>query len=489
MPVWFSASRSNQTSTLSGITTCRCPNQNPRLSRFGRGFSLKFVDWQWWYNQFGNGVWLWREFCLFPNRLFSSLMIVPRACFYQSVLCYNHSKHFSTPLKRTEMKNRKKYPCTIKGVYYESEQVAANALGINTATLRSRLSSQKFPEYTSEYYHKIRLYRASCVVAGVEYESIIYAVKKLGISYGEMIKRLHSFDYPDYVSARHPKIKYAPKNPSRTCTINGVEYKSLTDAAKDLGISNKSLKNRLLSPNFPDHISKHYPKRPRKFPDPKTQSCTIDGVKYKSLTGAANDLGISLPTLRNRLFSPKFPGYMSEHYSKRLEKIKKYACVINGTEYESLSAAANDLGISKETLKYRLRSPNFPGYISEHHPKRLERKAHSCTINGVEYKSLTEAAKDLGITGNVLKNRLRSPNFPDHISQHCPKRPRKPPERKTRSCTIGGIEYESLSSAARDLGISKTALKNRLRSSNFPGYISKHHPKYLEKNRKYKLEK
>lgn len=148
----------------------------------------------------------------------------------------------------------KKYPCTIDGIEYESEQVAANALGINAATLRGRLSSPKFPEYTSEYYHKIRLHRVPCVVAGVEYESITSAVKKLEISYGEMIKRLHSFDYPDYVSVRHPKIRFTPKNPSISCTINGIEYKSLTSAAKDLGISLSTLRYRLGSSNFPGYV-------------------------------------------------------------------------------------------------------------------------------------------------------------------------------------------------------------------------------------------
>ena len=317
------------------------------------------------------------------------------------------------------MKNRKKYPCTIKGVYYESEQVAADALGINTTILRNRLRSKKFPEYTSEYYHKIRLYRVSCVVAEVEYESITSAVKKLGISYGEMIKRLHSFDYPDYVSARHPKIRYTPKNLSISCTINGIEYKSLANGAKDLGITSNVLKNRLRSPNFPDYISEHHPKRPRGSTERKTHSCTIGGIEYESLSAAAKGLGISLSTLKNRLLSPNFPDYASKHYPKRPVEIKKLPCTVDGTEYESLSAAAKDLGIGIETLKHRLRSPNFPDHISKHHPKRPlkspERKTRSCTIGGIEYESLVDAAKNLGISTQTLGYRLGSSNFPGYV--------------------------------------------------------------------------
>ena len=48
---------------------------------------------------------------------------------------------------------------------------------------------------------------------------------------------------------------------------------------------------------------------------------------------------------------------------------------------------------------------------------------------------------------------------------------------KKRTYTIDGIRYESMNVVAKDLGVSPVTVRNRLQSPNYPGYVSKRHPK------------
>ena len=121
-----------------------------------------------------------------------------------------------SPASKLKGKRRKsaEKSCTIKGVKYESQKSAAEALGLDVGVLRYRLKSSNFPEYVSAHHKKMNVNkgyaRIGCSVAGVEYNSVRYAQLTLGISHYEMMYRFTSLDYPNYI---HPHIA---KKPSKT---------------------------------------------------------------------------------------------------------------------------------------------------------------------------------------------------------------------------------------------------------------------------------
>ena len=395
----------------------------------------------------------------------------------------NHPDH--TSRHRSKFPSEPKgHPCVVDGVEYESETAAADALGTSPSTMRYRLRSSAFPEYISQYHPKVakKSQDLPCTVKGVEYESQKAAAKALGIGQSSLQARLCSPNYPDHVSRHHPKTE--AKTRGQPCTVNGVRYKSKIAAAKALGISEGSLQARLCSSRFPEYISQYHQKIDV---ERKERPCRINGVEYDSEGTAAEALGMDAGALRDRLRSVSFPEYTSEYHRKVRVRTGKYPCQIDGIEYESQLVASKALGILAGTLRNRLLSPHYPQYISKHHPKREAKpRGYPCVVEGIEYESEQAAGNALGIHSTLVAHRLRSPNFPEYISKRLPKRPPKVAIRPfEQPCTVGGIEYKSETAATKALGISKSSLRSRLRSPNFPEYTSRYHAKVADRSRKH----
>ena len=224
---------------------------------------------------------------------------------------------------------------------------------------------------------------------------------------------------------------------------------------------------------------------------------------------AAKDLGVSSATVLNRLQSPNFPGYVSKDHPKRKPRKaqdRSSPCTIDGVRYESIRAAAEALELGVDTLKVRLQSSNYPGYVSKHHPKKSRRKyvmskrpyvqrRCPCTINGIKYGSIKEAANALGFYTSGLRIRLASSNFPDYICKHIPKQKRRAPV--IVHCVIKGVEYDSIGTAARKLGKNSEWVIRRLRSFDCPDYVCEEYPKdesikfykYEVRGKRYKTAK
>lgn len=145
---------------------------------------------------------------------------------------------------------KKKQPCTIDGVHYKSGYAATKALGISIGKLLTRLQSSNFPEYVSKHHPK-RHTRGfvPCSVAGVEYKSIGYAARDLGIHYNEMTHRLVSPDYPDCVCEKRPKRP--PK--AFKYEVKGKQYKTLQEAANVEGVTKERIRQRLNDPSYTNH--------------------------------------------------------------------------------------------------------------------------------------------------------------------------------------------------------------------------------------------
>lgn len=110
---------------------------------------------------------------------------------------------------------------------------------------------------------------------------------------------------------------------------------------------------------------------------------------------------------------------------KRQEPRRVKIVIINGQIYDSIISASEKLNIPAPTINYRTTAKTFPNYaaadamteaikISEEQKSTdnkhviVNSKNRKCTIEGVDYDSLTEAAKALGVCVQVVMYRCNS---------------------------------------------------------------------------------
>ena len=294
-----------------------------------------------------------------------------------------------------------KKSCTINGVCYESGKAASDALGIPLGTLRNRLISHGFPEYRSRHHPKRDFggtYRL-CSIAGVEYRSIASACRELELSPYKIKTRLASLDYPDYVCADIPKKPSVPrKGKGYPCTIDGIDYDSEQAAADALGCYTSGLRIRLQSSNFPEYVSKHRPKKERRT----FVSCSVAGVEYRSIGDAAREAGVHYREMVRRLVSPDYPDYVCD---KRPKRFPKHVFMVNGRKYFTLQEIADVEGLTRERIRQKVNDPSYvhyrrllPSDLPAPKPERKFGKAkdESCGVAGVAYESRHAVAEASG---------------------------------------------------------------------------------------------
>lgn len=96
-------------------------------------------------------------------------------------------------------------------------------------------------------------------------------------------------------------------------------------------------------------------------------------------------------------------------------------------------------------------------------------------IHGVEYPSIIEASKQLGINDRTISTRLRSKFNGDYLYKGVPKEVKKVVNRKRKRVSICGVEYESCIAAISATGISGALITRRCQSDKWPMYF------YLDK--------
>lgn len=148
--------------------------------------------------------------------------------------------------------------------------------------------------------------------------------------------------------------------------------------------------------------------------------------------------------------------------------MEKQPCTVNGIVYESENAAARALGLSVPALLYRLRSSNFPEYISKYHSKIQHKKNPQirCTIMGVEYASINEASVKLGMHFGLIARRLQSFDYPDYVCNDKPKKS-KP---VTPRYAVNGQRYGTLKEIAETESLTQERIRQRMNDPKYPEY-------------------
>ena len=179
---------------------------------------------------------------------------------------------------------------------------------------------------------------------------------------------------------------------------------------------------------------------------------------------------------------------------KKSLKSFKYSYTVHGKKYSTLREIADVEGVTEERIRQKMNDLSYAEYqrfLPDGSPafklkgKRRKWLAKSCTINGVKYESQKSAAEALGLDVGVLRYRLKSSNFPEYVSKTHPKiNVRKGHARI--GCSVAGVEYNSVRSAQIALGISHYEMMYRLASLDYPDYIHPHIAKKSSTTRRYK---
>lgn len=96
-------------------------------------------------------------------------------------------------------------------------------------------------------------------------------------------------------------------------------------------------------------------------------------------------------------------------------------------------------------------------------------------IHGVEYPSIIEASKQLGINDRTISTRLRSKFNGDYLYKGVPKEVKKVVNQKRKRVSIDGVVYETRDAAAKAVGVCATLITRRCQSDKWPMYF------YLDK--------
>lgn len=113
-------------------------------------------------------------------------------------------------------------------------------------------------------------------------------------------------------AAARKKIRDKTENKIKI-SVDGVVYESVTEAARITGVGKGTLFYRSGSSKFTNVFLIKDSDNKIRGKGAKPTPVIISGVIYESMDQAARSLGVSSPTIRNRINSDKWPGYQFCH--------------------------------------------------------------------------------------------------------------------------------------------------------------------------------
>ena len=208
-----------------------------------------------------------------------------------------------------------------------------------------------------------------CVWNGIEYESLSAAAKANGVAQSTMGTRIAK----GYI--RDGNIKIGPGAYTVPCEWNGVDHHAIVDAAKH----NRVYYNKM-----------HWRIRTGKTSDKDLSTdcnpipCEWEGKEYPSIIEAARDNEINFSSLRNWIHA----GFTS---AEDIDKRHFW----DGRWYRTYEQIAEKEGVSVQTVRY---------WIKKGCQSRKESYRRMIRINGVEYGTQRIAAKSLGVSHQAISS-------------------------------------------------------------------------------------
>lgn len=213
------------------------------------------------------------------------------------------------------------------------------------------------------------------------------------------------------------------------CTWNGVEYRSIAEAARACGVNLATMQERLANGATCDEDLR-----------PRFRAVVYNGIEYASIKAAAIANGLTYSAMKARI-QRDHTGDETMGYSNPYEW--------NGITYKTVSAAARALGVSIGAVEFRKRS----GYTCD---ADLVGRSRLVTWNGVEYPSVRAAADANGVNYATMRSRIQAGMTGDGDIQQS--------QFKPKSIQVDNLVFASLNDAARHFNVTVSGVSYWLKT-------------------------
>lgn len=232
-------------------------------------------------------------------------------------------------------------------------------------------------------------------------------------------------------------------------TFNGVEYRTQAEAAETLGCSVATISN--YAKKGITEIPKIVPRRKTKKAN-KIHPVTLNGVEYGSLTEAAKALGYSVATISN--YTKKGITELEPRAEKKTAKRQKI--IVDGVEYKSIHDAEIKI-YGKYTSRLYNRVMRSETEFTAH-PELVRKNAVKVVDStGKEYCSISEMERAIGVSQGTVSKRLKNGTL--NTPHRLPSISSANGKRRCRYW-YQGIIYDSMNYAKKYLHHGKEWIKN-----------------------------
>ena len=173
-----------------------------------------------------------------------------------------------------------------------------------------------------------------------------------------------------------------------------------------------------------------------------------------------------------------YKNYKPKKEVKIREKKKVYPIIIDGIEYKSIYDASRKLGLNKHAITHRVKSQYFPTYLycddtlnkkNGKYNKVDMRNREKISIEGVEYESIMEASRSIKMLSHAVIHRLSSTAYPNWCYLDGREKTIHS-EKKKKDVMVLGVKYNSIADAVKGSGINRELIRYRLGNEKYGDY-------------------
>ena len=319
-------------------------------------------------------------------------------------------------------------PVFAKGKRYGCLKDAGLAHNIESGSIVARIKNGWKGYYYEDEGQRPQLkkilgrYKKKVSINGIKYESASEASRQTGMDVRMIAKRI-GYGWEGYYYLNKGQLPrktiWSDRDDKVAVIIKGKHYSTVADAIEKTGESRSMISKRCLSSNYTEY-SRVDGKVEFKSTLPKNPEGVLVGLKhYKSIGIAAIAEKITTGGVSYRCRSSNYPDWRFNNQTKQKDEsfIAPFSSIpvrvmIDGDQYESQSEAARAYNVDINTLKLRCKSPSFRSWICDGIIKKTPKDGRPSLINieidGVKFRSISEASITLGISRAIIKRRLDS---------------------------------------------------------------------------------
>ena len=299
-------------------------------------------------------------------------------------------------------------PIVVEGVEYPSLAIAAEAYGFHDLCVYQRLYKL---HWTVDQAFGIepppKIEGTPIEVEGIRFSSVSEAARTFSLSVRKVNVRLwHGWSIEEAFELDERR----DTSKRKSITVEGKRYVSLADFAEAYGVDNRLVRQRIYAYNWTPEQAVGLVPAPIRRGNRNGTSIVVEGVTYQSIKAAADAYGLphARVTTRLRLWNWNIDqAFELEHRPEAPGKKRGQPISLEGTLFSSWSDAAKAYGMSLQRIKWRISQ----GWSVEEAFGILARaKARppvEVVLKGIKFRSISEAAKEYGIDRNVIRQRLR----------------------------------------------------------------------------------